>query len=169
MSTRSTTLMTAASRQLDEAAEFLGALSAVDLHKPCRDDSGDGAGDAVGTAAAHLVDGYRRLGRFVQSLRSSPEPAATAAPTAAGYGRAHGHGHGHQHPGAPETVSDLLAALVEVKAPIGLLAELTDQELDGVSAEGNRFADGKRTLEQAIDAMLAHQDAHLVALRRALV
>jgi hypothetical protein len=164
VSTRTARLMTAATRQVEEAARFLGALSAAHLHKPCRDDGGDDVGDTVGTAAPHLVDGYRRLGRFLRSIRNFQETATTAA------GRSNGHGHGpdHSQAVAPETGPDLRAALVEVEAPIGLLGELTDRDLGCVPTELNRFADGTRTLEQALDAMLAHQDAHLVALRRAV-
>ena len=62
----------------------------------------------------------------------------------------------------------MAAAGRQVEEAARFLGELIDRDLDGVPVEINRFADGTRTLEQALDAMLGHQDAHLVALRRAV-
>jgi hypothetical protein len=58
--------------------------------------------------------------------------------------------------------------LVEGKARLDLLVNLTDEQLDSVPAGVNRFADGRRTLEQVIDDVLAHQAAHLATLKRTL-
>jgi hypothetical protein len=162
VSHRGTELRTRMSQQLDEITEFVGTLTDADLRKPCPDETGHDAGHTVGAAATHLADGYQRLGQFL--LSAGYVPGSPAAGTSHG----HGHGYGHQHAQAPVGVPDLLDRLVGGKAPIGLLAELTDEQLDSVPASANRFADGHRTLEQVINEVIAHQAAHLEALRRAV-
>jgi hypothetical protein len=170
VSERGTELMTRVSQQFDEIAEFFGTLNDADLRKPCPDEGGDGAGETVGPAAAHLAEGYHRLGRFLQSAGYVPESPATET----SHGHGHGHGHGHQRAQAPEAVPDVLDVpglldwLIGGKAAIGLLADLTDEQLDNVPARVNRYADGRRTLAQVIDEIFAHQAAHLAALKRAV-
>jgi hypothetical protein len=142
--------MRKASRQLDEIAEFFGTLGEADLRKPCP----DRAGDTVGAAAAHMAEGYHYLGRFLQAAGYVPGPPGT------------GHIHGR---GPAPGLSDMLDRLPGGRIPIGLLADLTDEQLDSVPPAGSgRFSDGCRTLEQAIDAVIAHQAVHLVTLKRAV-
>jgi hypothetical protein len=160
--------MTRVSQQFDEITEFFGTLTDADLRKPCPDKDGDVAGDTVGPAAAHLAEGYHRLGRFLRSAGYAPGSPATTH----GYG--HGHGHDHQRAQAPEAVPDVLDVpglldwLIDGKAAIGLLADLSDEQLDSVPARVNQFADGRRTLAQVIDETFAHQAAHLATLKRAV-
>lgn len=164
MNERGTELMTKASRQLDEMAEFFGTLDEAELRKPCPDEgAGDGPGDTVGAVAAHMAEGYHHLGRFLQATGYAPGSPTT--------GNSHGQSrrHGLDRAQAPEAVSDVLDRLTRGKAPIGLLADLTDEQLDSVPPAGSsRFSDGRRTLQGVIDAVIAHQAAHLVTLKRAV-
>ena len=156
MSERGTRLMVRADTQLSEMIEFFGTLAEADLRKPCPDESAEhGTGDTVGAVAAHVADGYHHLGRFLQATGYIPGPPAT--------GNNHGHGH------APEALPDIRDRLTSGKTPIGLLADLTGEQFDSPPPVGtSRFSDGRRTLEQVIDAAFAHQAAHLVTLKRAV-
>ena len=166
MSERGTRLMAKADRQLSEMIEFFGTLDEADLHKPCPDESAeDSAGDTVGAVAAHMAQGYHFLGKFLQAdgyVSGSP-----ATGNRKGRGHRYRPGHGRTFP--PATLPDVVDRLTGGKAPIDLLADLTDEQLDSVPPAGSsRFSDGSRTLEQVIDEVIAHQAAHLVTLRRAV-
>jgi hypothetical protein len=63
---------------------------------------------------------------------------------------------------------DLLKRLHRGKATIGLLATLTDDQLDSVPPAVDGSADGHRNLEVLIDDIIAQQAARLVALKRAV-
>ncbi|MFD1537019.1 hypothetical protein [Nonomuraea guangzhouensis] len=154
-------LMAKVRRQLDESAAVFAALDDADLSKCCPDGDGETTG-TVASAAAHLAEGYARLGRFLHSTGYVP-----AAPEH-GHGHGHAHGAGHRHAPPPATVADVLELLHRVEQPVTLLGDLTDQQLDSVPAKANRFADGHRTLQQVIDEMTAHQAAHLAAIKQAL-
>jgi len=166
MSERGTRLMAKADRQLSEMIEFFGTLDEADLHKPCPDESAeDSAGDTVGAVAAHMAQGYHFLGKFLQADGYVPGSPAT------GNRKRRGHryrpGHGRTFP--PAALPDVVDRLTGGKAPIGLLAHLTDEQLDSVPPAGSsRFSDGSRALEQVIDEVIAHQAAHLVTLKRAV-
>jgi hypothetical protein len=111
VSERGIKLMTKASRQLDEIAEFFGTLDEADLRKPCPD---EGAGDTVGAAAAHVAEGYHHLGRFLQATGYVPWSPST--------GNSHGRDHGHERAKSapvPEAVPDVLDRLTSGQAPIG--------------------------------------------------
>ena len=158
MSERGTRLMAKADGQLAEITEFFGTLDETDLRKSCPDESAEhSAGDTVGTVAAHMAEGYRHLGWFLRATGYVPGPPST------------GNNHGHEHSRAPDVLPDMRDRLAGGKVPIRLLADLTDEQLDSVPpASSSRFSDGRRTLEQVIDAAIAHQAAHLATLRRAL-
>jgi hypothetical protein len=155
MNEQAITLMERVRQQLDEAAAVFAAAHDTDLARPCSDKEGESTG-TVAAAAAHLAEGYIRLGRFLHLTGYVP-----AAPTA-------DHGHGHWHTPPPATIADVLALLQRVRQPVALVGELTDDQLHSVPARANRFADGQRTLRQVIDEMTAHQSAHLAAVRQAL-
>jgi hypothetical protein len=158
MGERGTWLMVRADSQLSEMIEFFGTLDEANLRKPCADESAvDSAGDTVGAVAAHMAEGYHHLGRFLQATGYVPGPPVT------------GHNHGHDHGHAPAALPDIRDRMSGGKAPIGLLAYLTDEQLDTLPPAGSsRFSDGRRTLEEVIDAVIAHQAAHLVTLKRAV-
>jgi len=166
MSERRTQLMAKVDSQLSEMIEFFGPLNEVDLHKPCPDESTeDSAGDTVGAVAAHMAQGYHFLGKILQA------EGYTMGSPAMGNRKGRGHryrpGHGRTLP--PAALPDVVDRLTAGKAPIGLLADLTDEQLDSVPAAGSsRFSDGSRTLEQVIDEIIAHQAAHLATLKRAV-
>jgi hypothetical protein len=166
MSERGTRLMAKADRQLSEMIEFFGSLDEADLRKPCPDESAeDSAGDTVGAVAAHMAQGYHFLGKFLQADRHVPGSPATG--NRKGRGHCYRPGHGRTFP--PAALPDVVDRLTGGKAPIGLLADLTDEQLDSVPPAGSsRFSDGSRTLEQVIDEVIAHQAAHLVTLKRAV-
>jgi ubiquinone/menaquinone biosynthesis C-methylase UbiE len=160
---RGTELMRKASRQLDEIAEFFGTLNDADLRKPCPGDSG---GDTVGAVAAHMAQGYHFLGKFLQAGGYVPGSAATGNRK----GRGHCYRKGHGCTFAPAALPDVVDRLTGGKAPIGLLADLTDEQLDSVPPAGSsRFSNGSRTLEQVIDEVIAHQAAHLMRLKGAVI
>jgi hypothetical protein len=158
MSERGRRLMTKAEGQLSELIEFFGTLEEADLRKPCvEEDAGDSPGDTVAAVAAHTAEGYHHLGWFLQAAGYVPGLPAT--------GNHHGHGHGQ----VPETLPEMRDRLIAGNVPIGVLADLADEQLDSVPPAGSsRFSDGRRTLHQVIDSVIAHQAAHLVALERAV-
>ena len=147
--------------QLDEIEAVFAEAHDADLSKRCRDEHGNSAG-TVAAAAAHLAEGYARLGRFVHS--TGYVPAAPVGEARDG----HAHGDDHRQAPPPATVADVLDLLHRVRQPVAVLAELTDEHLDRVPANSNRFTDGHRTLHQVIDQMTRHQAAHLPAIKQAL-
>ncbi len=150
--------MTKASQQLDEMTEFFGSMDEADLRKPCLKVD---TGSTVGAVAAHAAEISHYLGRFLQDTGYVPESLAT--------GNSHSNGHGHAATEALPHLADLLERLTSGKASIGLLADLTDKQLDSVPPAGSgRFANGRRSLERAIDAIIAHQAALLVTLKQAV-
>jgi len=150
MSERGADLMRKASGQLGEIDEFFATLSEADLSKTCSDH----AGDTVGAVAAHMAEGYHYLGRF---LRAAGYVAGLPAA-----GGSHGRG-------SVPALPDMLDRLACGRVPIGLLADLTDEQLDSVPPAGSsRFSNGRRILEQVINAVIAHQAAHLATLRLAV-
>ena len=166
MSERAIRLRAKANTQLSKMIEVFGTLNDADLHKPCPDESvEDSAGDTVGAVAAHMAQGYHFLGKFLQAegyVPGSPAPANRK-------GRGHRYRPGHGRTFPPAALPDVVDRLTGGKAPIGLLADLTDEQLDSVpSAGSSRFSDGRRTLEQVIDEVIAHQATHLVTLKRAV-
>ena len=153
MNARGTDLMTKASSQLAEATGLVSRLTEADLSSPCSDESGDSAGRTIGAVTAHLAEGYAKLGQFLQTSGDLPHAPGT-----------------HDHPDPmPETLPKLRDRLAAGTASVGLLADLTDQQLDSVpEGRSTRFSDGRRTLAQVLDTALAHQAEHLAALKRAV-
>jgi hypothetical protein len=156
-------LMEKVRRQLDESVTVFAALDDAGLSKHCPDEDGTTTG-TVAAAAAHLAEGYARLGRFLHSTGYVP---AVPAPDPA-HGHGHAHGDGHRHAPPPATVTEVLELLHRMQQPVALLGDLTDKQLDSVPAKANRFSDGHRTLRQVIDEMASHQAAHLAAVKQAL-
>jgi hypothetical protein len=162
VSARGTDLMNKASSQLAEATGLVDKLTEAELSALCPDESDDGAGHTVGAVAAHLAEGYGRLGQFLRASGYAPHTSATDS---------HDHASHEHHGEGPvlESVPAVLNRLAAGTASVGLLAGLTDQQLDSVPDDrSSRFSDGRRTLAQVLDVAIAHQAEHLAALKRAV-
>ncbi|MDT9692995.1 DinB family protein [Streptomyces sp. P9(2023)] len=148
MSRRGTELMERAGRQLSEVKELFATLSEDDLLQPC---TGGQAGDTVGALAAHIAEGYHRLGRLLPDT-------------------AHAHAAGHTRPErpAPMTVPDLIRRLADAEVPISRLADLTADQLDSMTPPIPHISDASRTLGQVVEEVIAHQAGHLATLRQAV-
>jgi hypothetical protein len=107
VSERGTELMTRMGRQLDEIAEFFGTLNDADLPKPCRDEGGDDPGKTVGAVAAHVAEGYHRLGQFLRSAGYVGQSRAGET--------SHSDEHGHGRANSPEATPDLLNRLIAAR------------------------------------------------------
>lgn len=152
MSERGAELMMKASRQLSQMTEFFATLSATDLLRPCA--VGE-VGDAVGALAAHIAEGYHRLGRLLASAAHAP-------------GAVPARGHEHGSVGEAVTLPDLLQHLMDGQIPISTLAALTADQLHATAPPIPHVCDSNRTLEGAIEDVIAHQAEHLASLRQAL-
>lgn len=160
MSGRGEKLMGKVTRQIDDIAEVFATLSEADLAKPrpASEESGKSGhvakGRSVGDAAAHIAEGYHFIVRFLR--RAGHVPGAPAGV------RIHGRG---PEPSLPE----LRKRLAEAKPEVGVIADLTDEQLDNVPPpKSSRFSDGRRSLEQVIEEAIAHQAGHLNDLKRAV-
>lgn len=151
MSERAIELMRKAGRQLDDLVQFFGRLDESDLQKPYP----ERRGKTIADGAAHVTEGYHFMAGFLKKegyLPGTPD------------GIRHGHG---QRPST--NLADMRRRLAEARSPIALLASLTDGQLDSVPpARSSRFSDGERTLEQVIEAVIAHQAEHLEELEAAI-
>jgi hypothetical protein len=143
--------MRKAGEQLDDLVEFFGELDEGDLRKP----HPERRGKTVGDAAAHVAEGYH----FMQGFLNKEGYLSGARDST-------GHGHGQR---LSIQLSDIRRRLNEARSPIASLAELRDDQLDSVPpAKSSRFSDGRRTLEQVIEAVIAHQTEHLRELESAV-
>jgi hypothetical protein len=152
---RGTRLLDAAKEQIDKLSGLLSAAGDAAMRLPCpgREKLGDGT---VGAAAAHTVDSYRRLARFLEGTRqpSDHDPAS---------------GHGIGLSAHDVTLTELLARLTAARQAVAPIAALTDEQLDAVPAETEmRFADGRRTVEQVVLSVLKHQRHQIDAIEAAL-
>jgi hypothetical protein len=151
MGERGAQLLDTADRQISELIELLSTADDAALKLPCpgRGKLGDGT---VGATASHTADRYHRIAEFL------------AAPVDARRGHVPGdHGAEDLH------LDDLLERLSAASDALGLLAELSDEQLDAVPPAGEmRFCDGRRTLEQILDSLFKHQRHQLDAVKRAV-
>lgn len=151
MEARAEKLHSEAAGQIDALIEFAANLESADLHRPCpgRERLGDGS---VGTLLAHTADNYLRI---CACLRGD-------APSTEG-----GHRPGHHGPGEAANPGELRDRLARARVELGRIAELDGDELDSIPAAGSfRFADGNRTVEQIVGALLTHQGHQVEALAR---
>jgi hypothetical protein len=155
MSRRAQQLHASADSQVAELTERLSAAGEAGLVRPCprRERLGDGT---VGAVAAHTIDNYHQIARFVAASRDGAEEH-----------------HAGEHPagrrGADVELGALLAWLASARAALATIGQLSDEQLDSVPpAREARFADGARTLEQIVASMLKHQCHQVDALTAAL-
>lgn len=160
MCARGEALMKKVIRQIGDIDEVFASLNEADLAKarPPGEESGKSGhaakGRTLGDAAAHIAEGYHFIVRFLRS--------AGYVPGAPAGGSIHGRG-------PSPTPIELRKRLTEAKSEIGIIADLTDEQLDSVPpAKSSRFSDGRRTLEQVIEEAIAHQAEHLSDLRSAM-
>lgn len=172
MTERARRLHVTADRQI---AELIGLMSTMDeatLRLPCpgRDKLGDGT---IGAAARHTTDNYRRIATFAQTSGLGHGPAGHREHGHAAHGPGGGLG-GGPHEGEytadgidPTAVADQLST---ARGALGLIAELTDSQLDATPAKDSfRFCDGQRTLEQVLSSLLKHQGHQVDAIKGATV
>ena len=155
MSRRAQQLHESADSQVAELSDRLSAAGEAGLARPCprRERLGDGT---VGAVAAHTIDNYHGIARFVTALRDGVEEH-----------------HAGEHPtrgrGADVELGALLARLASARAALATIGQLSDEQLDSVPpAREVRFADGQRTVEQIVASMPKHQRHQVDALTAAL-
>ena len=150
MSQRGTDLLDKVTRQIDDIAEVFDRLSEADLARA----DPERKGRTIGEAAGHIAEGYHFLVRFLTSAGHVPgRPAGGSI-----------HGRGPQL-----ALASLRARLAEARTEVGIIAGLTDQQLDSVPPpKSSRFSNGRRTLGQLIGEVINHQEQHLNDLKSAL-
>jgi hypothetical protein len=178
MSERATQLHQLADGQLSELIGLLSTRDEAALRLPCpgREKLGDGT---VAACASHTADNYLRIAAFL--CGEDHQPAAhgdrgRGPHRVPSFLRARGHrsGHdqgGHSAPHRAENVdrAGLLERLSSGRDALGILRELTDEQLDAVPpASDMKFCDGQRTLQQIVTNLLNHQTHQLDTLKAAL-
>ncbi|MHB8659605.1 MAG: hypothetical protein ACYC91_16970 [Solirubrobacteraceae bacterium] len=160
MSERGNQLLDTADRQISELTGLVSTCDEAALRLPCpgREKLGDGT---IGACALHTSDNYHRIAGFVGGHSGGD-----------GIGRfLHGRDVGKPHGdyGAENLdVQALLDRLSTGRSALGVLADLTDEQLDAVPpASDMKFCDGQRTLEQVVTSMLNHQNHQVDALKAA--
>jgi hypothetical protein len=157
MNERGAQLLERANGQISELIELFTTRGEAALSLPCaaRAKLGDGT---VGASALHTADSYLRIAGIVRANSSTGDTRAET-----------GHGEGHSYRIQGIDLKDLQVRLSAAGSDLGLLAELTDEELDSVpGADSGRFCDGHRTLEQVIAGALDHQKHNIDALKAAV-
>jgi hypothetical protein len=118
------------------------------------------AGEMSGARAARAQRRHR-IPRFLLARGHTPPSHADG-----------GHGHdAHDERYAAENIEleCLLEQLTASRDAFGILADMTDEQLDTVPPAGSfRFCDGQRTLEQVVAGLLKHQSHQLDAVRAAV-
>jgi hypothetical protein len=144
-----------ADEQIAELVRLLSSGGQATLRRPCpgRQKLGDGT---VGAVAEHTTENYERIARFVRATVDG-RPAE---------------GLGGRHPAAAageRRLDDVLDRLRQARRDLEVLTELSDEQLDEVPAAGEmRFADGQRTLDAIVVAVLRHQQHQVEAIAAAL-
>lgn len=184
MSERAEHLHATADRQLQALIELLGVADETAMRRPCpgREKLGDGT---IRAMAAHTADNYQRIAIFVATsdrasvANGSGERSRNRIPRlmrALGHqpppDGQHGrrmHGDDRQYTAESVTAAELVERLTTARVDLERIAELPDDRLDAVPAEGSfRFCDGQRTLGQVLDGLLKHQDHQVQTLTAAL-
>jgi hypothetical protein len=168
MSERGRTLAALAEAQIDELTNLIATREDSFLRLPCpgREKLGDGS---VAASAMHVAGNYRRIAMFAVEAASvrtgdaghSNGRSAPSPPPRATRGRP-------SHDALPNDRIDrrgILESLRVASTAVAQIAELSDPQLNCVpAADGMRFCDGRRSLDQILTAMLKHQEHQVRAL-----
>jgi hypothetical protein len=153
VSTRARQLHDRADGQIAELAKRLSPDAGLARPCPGRERLGDGS---VGAVAAHTIDNYQRIARFVAATREGGE-------------QYHPSEHGEGYSASQVELDGLLARLAAARVALATIAQLTDEQLDSVPPAGAmKFADGERTLGEIVASLLKHQRHQVDALTAAL-
>jgi hypothetical protein len=155
VSERGTRLLEEAKEQIDELSGLLSRGGEAAIRRPCpgRGRLGDGT---VGATASHTAQNYRRVARFVEGAPQPPHRDIAI-------------GHAAEERAHDVTLDELLAQLTAAMGALGILAGLSDEQLDAVPPEtAMRFANGQRTLEHVVLSVLKHQRHQIDAIAAAL-
>jgi len=148
MSERGIKLLETADGQIRDLIDLFSMSGDAALSLPCpgREKLGDGT---VAACAWHTADSYDRIAAFIS-------------------GRGEGRHHGGYTADSVER-QDLLDRLAAGRGALGLLADLTDEQLASVPPVSQmKFCDGHRTLEQVVTKLLDHQSHNVDALKAAV-
>ena len=147
MSERGIKLLETADGQISDLIDLFSMSGDAALSLPCpgREKLGDGT---VAACAWHTADSDGRIAAFIG-------------------GRGEGRHHGGYTADNVE-LHDLLDRLAAGRGALGLLADLTDEQLASVPPVSQmKFCDGHRTLEQVVTKLLDHQSHKVAALKAA--
>lgn len=170
MGARGTELHATATTQISELIGLLSTRGEMVLTLPCpgREKLGD---STVGAVASHTANNYRRIGEFLEvtvDARRGHRPGRLGVADDWRHGHTPGD-HGGDHSAQNLDLDDLLERLSAARDALGLLAELSDEQLDAVPPAGEmRFCDGRRTLEQIMASLLKHQRHQVDAVKAAV-
>lgn len=175
MSERATELFQTADKQIGDLITLLGEADDAALRAPCagREKLGDGT---VAAVAMHTADNYHRIAEYLGADAQPTSRRPIRRHRIPVFGGAHNRPGGHDHGDRMATYrSDkidprsLLERLETARARLRPLSELSDERLAAVPpADGMRFADGQRTLEQIVVSLLNHQRHQCGVLAAAL-
>ncbi len=182
MNERAERLLATADGQIAELIALLSAGGEAMLRLPCsgREKMGD---STVAACALHTADRYQQIAEFLRGADKAPGGGSASKGahrfprfllagshmTASHAERDRDHG-GHDGGYTAESVDldGLLERVAAARGALGVLAELTDDQLDTVPpADSFRFCDGERTLEQVVAGLLKHQGHQVDAIRAA--
>jgi hypothetical protein len=147
MSERGLRLLRTADAQISELIELFSGRDDAVLAEPCRDRAklADGT---IGAVAWHTAENYRRIAGFVNNQPDS--------------------GHADVRPAQAVTLPELVGLLTSGRDALQSLGDLSDAQLNTVPPAGAmRFCDGRRTLQEVITALLAHQANNVETLKAA--
>jgi hypothetical protein len=175
MSERGAQLHATAEAQIDGLIELFSTHDDATLRLACPDRQklGDGS---VAASAQHTADNYHRIadwlpdGGRLTGMHRRPGKSGHRIP---GFARERHTRRGHpERDGYSADIIDrqqLLTRLTTARSALGVLAELTDEQLTAVPpASDMKFCDGQRTLEQVIANLLNHQGHQIDAITSAV-
>jgi hypothetical protein len=170
MSQRATQLHAVADQQVSDLLGLVSRQTPETLRRPCpgRQKLGDGT---VGALIAHTADNYERIAGFAsgQDEVATGHVPPTGGHTLPRFLRAIGHTrpeHGGKYTSQAVEPQALRDQLDGIQTRLAQVADLTDDRLDAVPADGSfRFCDGKRTFEEVLHALLNHQAKQLETIR----